>query len=94
MRIYVLSDLHAERSAFTPDPSALQAADVVVLAGDINYGESTPFWAREKFGDKPIVLVIGNHEFYDRHRIARGAPSIWVSRNAAWRQSRPNWLEG
>lgn len=67
MRIYVLSDLHAERSAFTPDPSALQAADVVVLAGDINYGESTPFWAREKFGDKPIVLVIGNHEFYDRH---------------------------
>lgn len=21
----------------------------------------------EKFGDKPIVLVIGNHEFYDRH---------------------------
>ena len=28
------------------------------------------------------------------YRIARGAPSIWVSRNAAWRQSRPNWLEG
>lgn len=67
MQILVLSDLHAERSAFTPDPGALQAADVVVLAGDINCGESTPFWAREKFGDKQIVLVIGNHEFYDRH---------------------------
>lgn len=28
------------------------------------------------------------------HRIAREAPAIWVSRNAAWRQSRPTWLEG
>ena len=67
MNLYVLSDLHAERAPFTPDPEALRAADVVVLAGDINYGESTPFWARKQFGDKPIVLVIGNHEFYDRH---------------------------
>ncbi len=67
MQLYVLSDLHAEFAAFEPDPEALKTADVVVLAGDINNGEDTPIWAREKFGDKPIVLVIGNHEFYDRH---------------------------
>ena len=28
------------------------------------------------------------------HRVARGAPSNAVSRKAAWRQSRPHWLEG
>ena len=67
MKLYVLSDLHAESAVFRPDAEALRAADVVVLAGDIHNGEYTPFWAREAFGDKPIILVAGNHEFYDRH---------------------------
>ena len=67
MKLYVLSDLHAESAAFLADPAALEEADVVVLAGDIHCGEYTPFWARKTFGDKPIILVAGNHEFYDRH---------------------------
>lgn len=46
MRIYVLSDLHAERSTFTPDPSALQAADVVVLAGELPSHSSGHFVTR------------------------------------------------
>jgi len=67
MRLYVLSDLHAEFAAFQPDPEALAAADVVVLAGDIHDGEFVPTWARKKFGDKPIIWVAGNHEYYDHH---------------------------
>ena len=55
MKLYVLSDLHAESAAFLADPAALEEADVVVLAGDIHCGEYTPFWARKTFGDKPIV---------------------------------------
>ena len=53
MKLYVLSDLHAESAAFLADPAALEEADVVVLAGDIHCGEYTPFWARKTFGDKP-----------------------------------------
>lgn len=68
MKLYVLSDLHAEHTAFTPDPAALAACDLVILAGDIHDGEFVPTWARDKFGvDKPILWVAGNHEFYDHH---------------------------
>lgn len=67
MRLYILSDLHAEFAPFIPDPAALAAADVVVLAGDIHGGEYTPVWARKTFEDKPIIFVAGNHEFYGRH---------------------------
>lgn len=67
MNLYVLSDVHAEHSAFSPDPAAMEAADVVVLAGDIHDGEFLPFWARSKFGEKPIIWVAGNHEFYGHH---------------------------
>lgn len=65
MQVLVLSDLHVECSPFTPDASATSAVDVVVLAGDIHKGIRSVEWARGTFPDKPIVLVAGNHEFYD-----------------------------
>src|SRR5262245_38465918 len=64
MDIRVMSDLHIEFFDFQPVDVA---ADVVVLAGDIlteHYGLT---WARQAFPDKPIVYVMGNHEFYDAH---------------------------
>ena len=67
MKIYILSDLHLEFRPFTPDPEALDAADVIVLAGDIYPGINGITWARKTFGDKPVVYVAGNHEFYGRH---------------------------
>lgn len=67
MKLLILSDLHVELSPFVPDPVATAAADVVVLAGDINMGSQAPRWARKTFADKPVVLVAGNHEFYDGH---------------------------
>lgn len=46
------------------------AADVVVLAGDIDRGARGVAWARQRFPDTPVFYVAGNHEFYDE-RIGR-----------------------
>lgn len=64
IKLLVLSDLHLEFSPFVPDPAAVDAADVVVLAGDICNGTKAIPWARQAFGSKPVVYVAGNHEFY------------------------------
>jgi predicted phosphodiesterase len=62
MRLSVLSDLHVEVAGFEPAPTD---ADLVVLAGDIHNGELAPRWARAAYPDREIVMVAGNHEFYD-----------------------------
>jgi Icc-related predicted phosphoesterase len=64
VNLLVLSDLHVEFAPFEPDPAAVAAADVVVLPGDIHKGVAAAAWARAAFGDKPIIYVAGNHEFY------------------------------
>ncbi len=61
IRLRILSDLHLEFAPFEP-PKA--EADVVVLAGDIHPGVRSVRWIQEKFPDLPVVLVLGNHEFY------------------------------
>lgn len=61
MRIHVLSDLHIEFGDWSPPPTD---ADVVVLAGDIFTECAGPEWARRRFGDKRLIYVAGNHEFY------------------------------
>lgn len=64
MKIRAISDLHIEFFDFQPIEVP---ADVIVLAGDIlteHYGIG---WARKAFPDKPIVYVMGNHEYYDAH---------------------------
>jgi predicted phosphodiesterase len=61
MRLQVLSDLHLE-SGSPPPPAA--DADVVVLAGDIHVGAAGLEWAQKQFVGKPVVYVLGNHEFY------------------------------
>jgi predicted phosphodiesterase len=61
MRLHVLSDLHLERGiGDVPAPDA----DVVVLAGDISTGTRGVEWARAWAGDRPVIYVAGNHEFY------------------------------
>jgi hypothetical protein len=67
MKLLVLSDLHNE---FKQPYSAAQhagawsQADVIVLAGDIDVGVRGIEWSRQAFGDKPVLYVAGNHEFY------------------------------
>lgn len=65
MKLHILSDLHLEFSKFEPPATD---ADVIVLAGDIGKQSNGIIWAREKFPDKEIIYVPGNHEFYGSHR--------------------------
>ncbi|MDF1685056.1 MAG: metallophosphoesterase [Legionellaceae bacterium] len=61
MNLLILSDLHLEFGALELSECA---ADVVVLAGDIHLKTRGVEWALNTFGDTPVVMVFGNHEFY------------------------------
>ena len=61
MRLHILSDLHLEFGHFE---LANVEADVVVLAGDIHLGREGRKWIRKQFAGKPVIYVLGNHEFY------------------------------
>lgn len=59
MKLNILSDLHV---GFSPRDTPLNDADVVALAGDIAPPRQAAQWALRL--DKPVVYVLGNHEFY------------------------------
>jgi predicted phosphodiesterase len=59
MKLNILSDLHLGLGAMD---RPVNGADVVVLAGDISRPREAAAWAR-RF-DKPVLYVLGNHEFY------------------------------
>jgi Icc-related predicted phosphoesterase len=61
MRIRILSDLHLEFHDF--DVSHV-AADVVILAGDIDVEGLGLEWAIKTFPDTPVLYILGNHEYY------------------------------
>ena len=61
MRLHILSDLHLEFEPFTPP--AIEA-DAVILAGDVSTGRNGLKWALKTFPDRPVIYVLGNHEFY------------------------------
>lgn len=61
MRLHILSDLHLEFEPFTP-PAV--DADAIILAGDIGTGRNGLKWALKAFPDRPVLYVLGNHEFY------------------------------
>ncbi|MBU2788627.1 phosphatase [Acidithiobacillus sp. VAN18-1] len=68
MRIAYASDLHMEfGTRFATE--GLAGADVMVLAGDVETDatEWATFMGRasEAFGHKPIIVVLGNHEYYN-----------------------------
>ena len=59
MRLNVLSDLHLSVGGLERPRNE---ADVVVLAGDIARPRESAAWALSF--DKPVLYVLGNHEFY------------------------------
>lgn len=91
MRLFAISDLH--REFFSPEnkpvdvlsySSLPSAADVIILAGDIDRGTAGVTWAgqeAERLG-RPVLYVPGNHEFYgydhDALRVAlRAEAACW-----------------
>jgi len=71
VKLAVMSDLHLEfpeaRQSFVVPKDAIDAADVIVLAGDIHVGVQGLYWAAETFPGKPVIKVSGNHTFYGSH---------------------------
>nr|WP_276901001.1 metallophosphoesterase [Pedobacter kyonggii] len=61
MKIQVISDLHQE---FGVSELTFKNADLVILAGDINLGTKGIEWIKENIPDKPVIYVLGNHEYY------------------------------
>jgi Icc-related predicted phosphoesterase len=66
VKLLILSDLHAEFETFKVAKEL--DYDVAVLAGDIVApGRVAARWLRNpaRFGNKPIVQIAGNHEYYE-----------------------------
>jgi len=64
MKVLILSDLHLEFAPFEPAPDL--EFDVVVLAGDIHSpAKRAVQWAADRFRGKPVIYLLGNHEYYD-----------------------------
>jgi Icc-related predicted phosphoesterase len=61
MRLQILSDLHLEFGPYELEPAK---ADVVILAGDIHVGGDGIEWMHRQFPGRPVIYVLGNHEFY------------------------------
>jgi Icc-related predicted phosphoesterase len=63
MKIQILSDLHIE---FEGHPYLECDCDVVVLAGDIHVKDRGVKWSIENIKEKPVIYILGNHEFYGK----------------------------
>jgi Icc-related predicted phosphoesterase len=63
MKVQILSDLHIEFEDYAYPQCD---CDVVVLAGDIHTKDRGLKWALENIQDKPVIYVLGNHEFYGK----------------------------
>ncbi|WP_419870416.1 metallophosphoesterase [Chryseobacterium sp. CT-SW4] len=61
MKIQIVSDLHQE---FGSVDHNFENADVVIFAGDVNIGTKGIEWIKSKIKDKPVIYVLGNHEYY------------------------------
>lgn len=68
MKIQPCSDLHVEmREHYGDYELAITDADVIVLAGDIHIGTKAILFAGNESirQNKPIILIAGNHEYYN-----------------------------
>ncbi len=61
MKVQVLSDLHQE---FGYSEISFTGADLVILAGDTNLGTKGIEWVKTEIPDKPVLYLLGNHEYY------------------------------
>ena len=86
MKIQLYSDLHIEFGDFE---ASIDQADVVVFAGDIEIGVKGVQWMQTLDSDKPMIYVLGNHEYYkntyprlvDKIKAQITKPNIYVLEN-------------
>lgn len=68
MRLHLLSDIHLETGPYQL-PNDLDF-DVLIAAGDIGEGTLGIEWLKTST-DKPVVSVLGNHEYYSACKVER-----------------------
>lgn len=61
MKIQIISDLHQE---FGISDLNFANADLVILAGDTNLGTKGMEWVKKHIRNKPVIYILGNHEYY------------------------------
>ncbi len=61
MKIQIISDLHQE---FGISDLNFENADLVILAGDTNLGTRGVEWVKKYIPGKPVIYILGNHEYY------------------------------
>lgn len=61
MKIQIISDLHQE---FGISDFNFERSDVVILAGDTNLGTKGIEWVKKEIPHKPVIYILGNHEYY------------------------------
>lgn len=61
MKIQIISDIHQE---FGMENLYFDRADIIILAGDINLGTKGVKWIKSAIKEKPVIYVLGNHEYY------------------------------
>lgn len=66
MKVQLLSDLHNEFYSQRAPLIETTEAEIVILAGDIDVGLAGLRWATDEANRlrKPVVYVLGNHEYY------------------------------
>lgn len=62
MKIGFVSDIHLEFNDWKFDPS--WEFDVFVIAGDLHTKLNGLHWIKENVTDRPVIYVLGNHEYY------------------------------
>lgn len=84
MRLFPLSDLHLERRPLAAVPPPSQPFDVMVCAGDVWEGEPERGLSAllQLAGERPVVLVPGNHERYAPAGDPRTAPDLLAALRA------------
>lgn len=67
MRFWIFSDLHLEMQKVRFPPVAPEGVDAILCAGDLCHSYQLRYWAKNIIDryDVPMILVPGNHEFYD-----------------------------
>jgi Icc-related predicted phosphoesterase len=61
MKFHIISDLHQE---FREIDVPVVECDCVIIAGDVNNKRHGLSWIKQRFSDRPVIYVCGNHEFY------------------------------
>ncbi|GJD98324.1 metallophosphoesterase [Methylobacterium isbiliense] len=89
LRLFPISDLHLERRRPAAIPAPVAPFDVLVCAGDVWEGEPARGLAvlLGLAGERPLVLVPGNHEHYAPGGDPRTAPELLGALDAAVRET-------